>query len=92
MDGCHLYFQDYQGNNRMVVNSHTNKVEQINHYYPYGALMSDISTQPEKQDFKCSGKELDRTYGLDLYDFHARPYRVTSLPLGFKLKMLAATR
>ena len=72
MDGCHLYVQDYQGNNRMVVNAYTNEVEQINHYYPYGALMGDISTQPEKQDFKYSGKELDRTYGLDLHDFEAR--------------------
>ncbi|MBP5347013.1 MAG: RHS repeat-associated core domain-containing protein [Bacteroidales bacterium] len=74
MNGCHLYVQDYQGNNRMVVNAYTDEVEQINHYYPYGALMADISTQPEAQDFKYSGKELDRTYGLDLYDFHARQY------------------
>jgi RHS repeat-associated protein len=74
MDGCHLYVQDYQGNNRMVVNAYTNEVEQISHYYPYGALMGDISTQPEAQDFKYSGKELDRTFGLDLYDFHARQY------------------
>lgn len=74
MDGCHLYVQDYQGNNRMVVNAYTNSIEQISHYYPYGALMGDISTQPEAQDFKYSGKELDRTYGLDLYDFHARQY------------------
>ena len=74
LEDCHYYVQDYQGNNRMVVNGRTNVVEQINHYYPYGALMGDISTQPEKQSFKYSGKELDRTYGLDLYDFHARQY------------------
>ena len=37
MDGCHFYVQDYQGNNRMVVNGHTNAIEQISHYYPYGA-------------------------------------------------------
>ena len=72
MDGLHLYVQDYQGNNRMVVNANTDSIEQISHYYPYGALMGDISTQPEKQSFKYSGKELDRTYGLDLYDFEAR--------------------
>ena len=34
MDDCHFYVQDYQGNNRMVVNAYTNEVEQINHYYP----------------------------------------------------------
>ena len=93
MDGCHFYVQDYQGNTHMVVNAGANTVEQGTHYYPYGALMGDISTQPEAQDFKYSGKVLaakrtidnrsarrralareDRTYGLDLYDFHARQY------------------
>lgn len=72
MDGCHFYVQDYHGNNRMVVNAYTNEVEQINHYYPYGALMGDISTNPDEQKYKYGGKELDRTYGLDLHDFEAR--------------------
>ena len=72
MDGCHFYVQDYQGNNRMVVNAYTNEVEQINHYYPYGALMGDISTNPDEQKYKYGGKELDRIYGLDLHDFEAR--------------------
>lgn len=72
MDGCHLYVQDCQGNNRMVVNAYTDEVEQINHYYPYGALMGDISTNPDGQKYKYGGKELDRTYGLDLHDFEAR--------------------
>ncbi|MBP5679593.1 MAG: RHS repeat-associated core domain-containing protein [Bacteroidales bacterium] len=72
MDGCHLYVQDYQGNNRMVVNAYTNEVEQINHYYPYGALMGDISTNEDEQKYKYGDKELDRKFGLDLNDFHAR--------------------
>lgn len=72
MDGCHFYVQDYQGNNRMVVNAYTDEVEQINHYYPYGVLMADISTNPDKQKYKYGEKELDRAYGLDLYDFEAR--------------------
>ena len=72
MDGCQLYVQDYQGNNRMVVNAYTDEVEQINHYYPYGALMADISTNPDEQKYKFGGKELDRQYGLDLNDFEAR--------------------
>lgn len=58
----------------MVVNASTNKVEQTSHYYPYGALMGNISTKPEAQDFKYGGKEVDRTDGLDLYDFNARQY------------------
>ena len=73
LDDCHYYIQDYQGNNRMVVNKIGQK-EQINHYYPYGQLMADISTNPDKQAFKYGGKELDRTFGLDLYDFEARQY------------------
>ena len=28
MDGYHLYVQDYQSNNRMVVNAYTNSIEQ----------------------------------------------------------------
>ncbi|MBQ7238100.1 MAG: hypothetical protein IJS20_04845 [Bacteroidales bacterium] len=39
---CHYYVDDYQSNNRMVVNAYTNSIEQISHYYPYGALMGDI--------------------------------------------------
>ena len=74
MDGCHFYVQDYQGNNRMVVNADSKWKEQVNHYYSYGGLIGVISTKPDKQDFKYSGKEFDRTYGIDLYDFHARQY------------------
>ena len=58
MNGCHLYVQDYQGNNRMVVNAYTDEVEQINHYYPYGALMADISTNPNEQKYKYGEKVL----------------------------------
>ena len=72
LDGCHLFVKDYQGNVRMVVNAQTDSVEQVNHYYPYGALMGDISTGQNFQKYKYSGKELDRQFGLDWYDFHAR--------------------
>ena len=72
LDGCHLYVQDYQCNIRMVVNAHTDSVEQINHYYPYGALIGDISTNQNFQNDRYSGKELDRKFGLDRYDFEAR--------------------
>ncbi len=69
---CYYYIADYQGNNRMVVNAHTNEVEQTTHYYPYGGIIGNLSSNQETQKYKYSGKELDRTYGLDLYDFHAR--------------------
>ena len=36
----HYYIRDYLGNNRVVAAAHGN-VEDVNHYYPYGALMGD---------------------------------------------------
>ncbi len=73
VDGWHYYIQDYMGNNRMVVNS-GGAVEQITHYYPYGGVIGDISTNENVQKYKFEGKELDRTFGLDNYDIHARQY------------------
>ena len=70
--GCHYFIQDYQGNNRILMGSN-DKIDQRTHYYPYGSTMGDISTN-EIVDFKFGGKELDRTFGIDLYDFHARQY------------------
>ena len=82
------------GNNRMVVNKNGTK-EQITHYYPYGGVIGDISTNENVQKYKFEGPrshqkeidnllarrrafrrgvELDRTFGLDNYDIHARQY------------------
>lgn len=60
------------GNNRIVADAHGN-VEGVNHYYPYGALMGD-SRNTGLQPYKYIGKELDRTHGLDWYDYGARHY------------------
>ena len=61
------------GNNRMVVNSNGD-IEQVTHYYPYGGVIGDISTNESVQKYKFESKELDRTFGLDNYDIHARQY------------------
>ena len=82
------------GNNRLVVNK-TGTVEQVTHYYPYGGVIGDISTNESVQKYKFEGPrshqkeidnllarrrafrrgvELDRTFGLDNYDIHARQY------------------
>lgn len=45
-------------------------VEQVNHYYPFGGLFDQ--TAENLQNYKYNGKELDRTYGIDLYDYSAR--------------------
>ena len=73
VNGWHYYIHDYIGNNRMVVNS-GGAVEQVTHYYPYGGVIGDISTNENVQKYKFEGKELDRTFGLDNYDVHARQY------------------
>lgn len=72
-NGCHYYIQDYQGSNRMVVNSN-GVTEQATHYYPYGGVIGGIDLGSNLQPYKFEGKELDRTYGLDWYDIHARQY------------------
>ena len=68
----HYYVKDYLGNNRLVVRD-DGFGEQMNHYYPFGALMS-ASTQGAAQRYKYNGKELDRIHGLNLYDYGARQY------------------
>ena len=57
----------------MVVNL-DGTIEQVTHYYPYGGVIGDISTNENFQKYKFEGKELDRTFGLDNYDIHARQY------------------
>ena len=73
VNGWHYYISDYMGNNRMVVNKN-GTTEQITHFYPYGGVIGDISTNESVQKYKFEGKELDRTFGLDNYDIHARQY------------------
>lgn len=65
----HFYIKDHLGNNRVVADANGN-IEQVNHYYPFGGLMAESTgnTQP----YKYNGKELDRMYGLDSYDYGAR--------------------
>ncbi|WP_163178428.1 RHS repeat domain-containing protein [Bacteroides sp. 51] len=64
----HYYLQDHQGNNRVVTDQNGN-VEEVNHYYPFGGI---FEIAQNVQPYKYNGKELDRTYGLDLYDYSAR--------------------
>ena len=67
----YYYVKDYQGNIRAVLDEAGNVVES-NGYYPYGMPYADNYTSV--QPYKYGGKELDRTNGLDMYDFHARQY------------------
>lgn len=68
----HYYLKDHLGYNRVVV-SEDGEIEQVNDYYPTGALMAS-SKGGDTQRFKYNGKELDRTNGLNWYDYGARNY------------------
>ena len=76
----HFYLRDHLGNNRVVI-ARDGTVEQVTHYYPFGGLMRE-STNPAVQPYKYGGKELDRTSGLDAYDFGARTYFADRLQWG----------
>ena len=66
----HYFIQDHQGNNRVIVDK-DGKVEETNHYYPFGGLFANSTGV---QPYKYNGKELDRANGLDWYDYGARQY------------------
>ena len=66
----HYYLKDHLGSIRVVFDQ-SGAVEQRNDYYASGALMP-TSTNGTLQPYKFGGKELERTAGLDEYDFGAR--------------------
>ncbi len=67
----HYFIRDHQGNNRVIVDQE-GKVEEVNHYYPFGGLIANSSIAV--QSYKYNGKELDEQNGLDWYDYGARMY------------------
>ena len=66
----HYYVKDHQGNIRVVVDQ-DGKVEEVNHYYPFGGI---FAASGNAQPYKYNGKELDTKNGLNLYDYGARHY------------------
>ena len=76
---------DYRGSTRVVLSAAggplQQSVQQLNGYYPSGALVADYQTSrlggtssADVQTRKFTGKELDRMHGLDWHDFGARRY------------------
>ncbi len=72
------YLKDHLGNNRMVLNA-AGQIAQATNYYPFGASFAEDPARmdQEKQPYKFNGKEMDRMYGLDWYDYGARIYNPT---------------
>ena len=69
------YLKERLGGIRIVMNV-AGGVVQANNYYPSGVTMAELPRRTDQgvQRYKFGGKELDRSYGLDAYDFEARPY------------------
>lgn len=68
-----FYTKDHLGNNRAVADG-SGAVRQITHYYPFGGVYGDTGLNPSLQPYKYNGKELDRTHGMDWYDYGAKMY------------------
>ncbi len=78
MDGTgnyHYFIKDYLGNVRAVIDQQ-GTLEEVNNYYPYGALLGGgtVGGNQGVQPYKYGTKELDRQNGLDWYDSQARMY------------------
>jgi RHS repeat-associated protein len=65
--------KDHLGNNRIVMDA-SGAVKQATNYYPSGTTMAERQTDQGVQPYKYNAKELDRTNGLDFYDYEARMY------------------
>ena len=68
----HFYVKDHLGSNRLVVDGNGN-IEEVNHYYPFGALMGD-RCGVSRNKYKYIDKELDTMYGWNMQDHEARWY------------------
>ena len=71
----------YNSNNRAVIDEFGD-VRQVTNCYPFGGVFSTTAynSGDDLQPYKYNGKELDRTHGLDWYDYGARNYDAT-LPM-----------
>ena len=68
--------RDRQNSVRLVLNSTGRTTYQVNNYYPSGTQIAEYPRRSDQgiQPYKYNGKELDRSNGLDFYDYHARAY------------------
>ncbi len=64
------YITGHLGNNNLVLHG-DGSVKQRNQYYPFGMNFASDAAQGY-QPYKYNGKELDKTLGVNLYDYLAR--------------------
>ncbi len=65
--------KDVWFDNVQVLHYNTQVLEE-NHYYPFGLTISSTGAGVTEQPLKYQAKELERSFGLEMYDFHARQY------------------
>lgn len=78
----YYYTADHLGNIRSVVtkNHSTNEITEVQqtHYYPFGGIIADLSSDRDVQNRLYNGKELDTSNNLWWYDYGARQYDPTA--------------
>lgn len=74
----YYYNKDHLGNICEVIDE-AGTVKQITNYYPFGlpCWNDSVITGSTLQPYKYNGKELDRTHGINWYDYGARRYDAT---------------
>jgi RHS repeat-associated protein len=75
----YYYVNDHLGNVRTVIDG-SGTIKQVNNYYPFGMEYGESSENQSMmtfQNYQFGGKEFDRKYELNLYDFGARFYDAT---------------
>jgi RHS repeat-associated protein len=75
----HYFLKDHLGNNRVVFHAANNTavIDQVNNYYPFGMEYGEEAEEEGEQGYQnylFSGKEFDRKFQMNTYDFGARTY------------------
>ncbi len=65
--------KDVWFDNVQVLHYNTQVLEE-SHYYPFGLTVSANAMGITQQPLKYQTKELEKSFGLEMYDFHARMY------------------
>jgi RHS repeat-associated protein len=59
----------------IMIEHYTGKVQEETHYYPFGlTLQTSQEINYKDQPYKYNGKELEKSFGLEMYDYGARNY------------------
>ncbi|RQO31195.1 hypothetical protein DBR32_10425 [Taibaiella sp. KBW10] len=66
--GTDVWFDNVQ------VSHYSGQVLEEDHYYPFGLTLAQTSAGGTPQPYKYNGKELEKSFGLETYEYGARQY------------------